>query len=222
MAQIITYKEGAYSQIRLSSGERILLSVGQSGIAIFKLYFFGFFPGRKLAEWHSSQLADFMFFFGGAPLNQTPFNYTVNKLTSFDNILSLSKFLAQKPNPLQRELQEKALKEAQTSQFTITDFDTWSFSNTLENPKANLEDQLNEFIQNNDVLVKNEVDEPYQISLMRTKLLILDKSVLIQKDNHSTDFETYILGMKNLVLTYDHSSPEMKQMIKQKFPKTKN
>jgi hypothetical protein len=32
--RIITYKEGCYSQIKLTSGERAMLSVAQTGIVI--------------------------------------------------------------------------------------------------------------------------------------------------------------------------------------------
>jgi hypothetical protein len=111
MSKIITYKEGAYSQIKLDSGERILLSVAQTGIVIFKMRFFGVIPGPKLAEWPPDLLSRFMLLFGGAPLNQTPFNYTVEKLTSFDSIKSLSAFLAREPNPFELARQERALKE---------------------------------------------------------------------------------------------------------------
>lgn len=111
MAKIITYKEGCFSQIKLDSGERIMLSVAQTGIAIFKMRFFGAVPGRKLGEWSPQDLSRFMLLFGRAPLNQTPFNYTVEKLSSFDSIKSLSAFLAQEPNPFELARQERALKE---------------------------------------------------------------------------------------------------------------
>ena len=111
MSKIITYKEGRFSQIKLDSGERIMLSVAQNGIVIFKMRFFGVVPGPKIAEWSPQDLSRFMLLFGGASLNQTPFNYTVEKLSSFDSIQSLNAFLAQEPNPFELARQERVLKE---------------------------------------------------------------------------------------------------------------
>ena len=97
MSRIITYKEGCFSQIKLTSGERIMLSCAEGGATIFKMRFFGLIPGCKIAEWKLKDLSRFMFLFGGAPPNQTPFNFTVQKLTSFDSIEQLRKFVIQEP-----------------------------------------------------------------------------------------------------------------------------
>jgi hypothetical protein len=111
MSRIITYKEGRYSQIKLDSGERIMLSVAQSGIVIFKLRFFGLVPGPKIAEWLPEDLARFMLLFGGAPLSQTPFNYTVEKLSSFESIESLLQFLKKEPSAFDLARQEHIIKQ---------------------------------------------------------------------------------------------------------------
>ena len=116
MSEIITYKEGAYSQIKLDSGERIMLSVAQTGIVIFKMRFFGVVPGPKLAEWPPQEMARFMMLFGGAPLDQTPFKFTVDKLCTFDTIDSLKSFLAQEPNPFDLAYQERVLEEVRQAQ----------------------------------------------------------------------------------------------------------
>ncbi len=50
MGQIITYKPGAYCQIKLDSGERILISIAQTGILISKLAFAGLIPRGKIWE----------------------------------------------------------------------------------------------------------------------------------------------------------------------------
>jgi hypothetical protein len=97
MSQIITYKEGCYSQIKLDSGERITLSCAEGGATIFKMRFFGVVPDSKIAEWKLKDLSRFMFLFGGAQPNQTPFNFTVQKLATFDSIEQLRKFITQEP-----------------------------------------------------------------------------------------------------------------------------
>lgn len=98
MSCIITYKEGFFSQIKLTSGERIMLSCAEGGATIFKMRFFGLVRDSKIAEWKLKDLSRFMFRFGGAPPNQTPFNFTVQKLTSFDSIEQLRKFVTQEPD----------------------------------------------------------------------------------------------------------------------------
>lgn len=111
MSQIITYKEGCYSQIKLDSGERILLSISHTGTTIFKLRFWGLFPVEKIAEWAPSDLARFMLLFGGAPQNQTPFNYTVEKLASFNSIKSLRQYLNKEPSTFDLARQEYVIEQ---------------------------------------------------------------------------------------------------------------
>jgi len=50
MAKIITYKEGAYCQIKFDSGERILISIAQTGIKIIQQKFMGLIPGPIIYE----------------------------------------------------------------------------------------------------------------------------------------------------------------------------
>ena len=110
MSQIITYKEGCYSQIKLTSGERIMLSCTEGGVTILKMRFFGVVPAFKIAEWKLKDLSRFMFLFGGAPPNQTPFNFTVQKLTSFKSIEQLRKFVKQEPGIFDIARQEHLTK----------------------------------------------------------------------------------------------------------------
>ena len=111
MSRIITYKEGCYSQIKLSSGERIMLSVAQTGIVILKMRFLGVVLGSKIAEWLPHDLGRFMLLFGGAPLNQTPFRFTVEKLASFDSIEQLREFLTKGTCPFELARQENIIKQ---------------------------------------------------------------------------------------------------------------
>lgn len=111
MSRIITYKEGCYSQIKLTSGERIMLSVAQSGIVIFKMRFLGVIPGPKIVEWLPNDLGRFMLLFGGASPNQTPFKFTVEKLCSFDSIKQLREFLTKEPCPFELARQENIIKQ---------------------------------------------------------------------------------------------------------------
>ena len=48
--EVVTHKPGAYTQIRFSSGERVLVGVAQTGVLISKLLF-GFIPIRAVFNW---------------------------------------------------------------------------------------------------------------------------------------------------------------------------
>ena len=56
MASIVTYKPGAYCQLKLDSGERVLISCAQTGIKIMKLGLGGLFPTRMIADWPIAEL----------------------------------------------------------------------------------------------------------------------------------------------------------------------
>lgn len=96
MGEIVTYKEGHFSQVKLASGERILFSIAQSGIVIFKLHFFGLIPGPKVAEWLPQDLDRFVDLFGGASPDQNPFRFAVDKLASFGSIKDIRAYLMQR------------------------------------------------------------------------------------------------------------------------------
>ena len=57
VAEIITYKPGAYCQLKLASRERVLISCAQTGIKIMKLGLGGLIPTKTIADWPISQLA---------------------------------------------------------------------------------------------------------------------------------------------------------------------
>lgn len=57
MAEIITYKPGAYCQLKLTSRERVLISCAQTGINIMKLGLGGLIPTKTIADWPISKLA---------------------------------------------------------------------------------------------------------------------------------------------------------------------
>jgi hypothetical protein len=66
MGDIITYKNagaaGVYSQIKLDNGERILISIAQPGVQVYKLGFMGLIPTGTI--WKSSDLRRMAVLFG--------------------------------------------------------------------------------------------------------------------------------------------------------------
>jgi len=73
MGNIITYKNagaaGVYSQIKLDNGERILISIAQPGVQIFKLSFGGLFPVSTI--WKSGDIDQMIALFGDFALSES-------------------------------------------------------------------------------------------------------------------------------------------------------
>lgn len=87
MAEIITYKPGAYCQLKLASGERVLISCAQTGIKIMKVALAGLIPTRTIASWPISELASAIEIFAdeGIPM-QHPLDAIKSKLLSCASI----------------------------------------------------------------------------------------------------------------------------------------
>lgn len=87
MTEIVTYKPGAYCQLRLASGERVLVSCAQTGIKIMKVVLGGLIPTRTIADWSISELASAIEVFAdeSAP-TQHPLEAIKNKLLTCASI----------------------------------------------------------------------------------------------------------------------------------------
>jgi hypothetical protein len=72
MGEIVTYKnvsyKGVYSQIKLDNGERILISISQKGLQIYKLGFGGLFPTGTV--WETLDLDQMIVLFGDFSLSE--------------------------------------------------------------------------------------------------------------------------------------------------------
>lgn len=95
MGNIVTYKNagatGIYSQIKLDNGERILISIAQPGVQIFKLSFWGLFPIGTV--WKSGDVHQMTVFFGDFALSERLLlDAVINKVIgcrSIDEVKSL-------------------------------------------------------------------------------------------------------------------------------------
>lgn len=86
-AEIIAHKAGAFCQLKLASGERILISCAQTGIKIMKLGFAGLFPTKTLAEWPISNVDEAIRIFADASQpTQHPLESIKAKLMSCSSI----------------------------------------------------------------------------------------------------------------------------------------
>lgn len=87
VAEVVTYKPSAYCQIKLPTGERVLISCAQTGIKISKLALGGLIPTETIVEWPISRI-DFaiaIFADESAPA-QHPLDAIKNKLLNCQTI----------------------------------------------------------------------------------------------------------------------------------------
>jgi hypothetical protein len=79
MGKIITYKneerKGIYCQIKLLSGERILISIAQPGAKIYKLSFGGLIPTQTI--WESNDVSKMVSLFANVNEPQKPLLDTI-------------------------------------------------------------------------------------------------------------------------------------------------
>jgi hypothetical protein len=87
MAEIVTYKPGVYCQLKLASGERVLISCAQTGIKIMKVVLGGLIPTRTIVDWPISELASAIEVFAdeSTPM-QHPLEAIKNKLLNCSSI----------------------------------------------------------------------------------------------------------------------------------------
>ena len=97
MAEIITYKPGAYCHIKLASGERVLISCAQTGIKIMKLALRGLLPTKTIADWPISQITTAMHIFvdENQP-SQHPLDAIKSKLITCSSILEIEQLCARR------------------------------------------------------------------------------------------------------------------------------
>ncbi len=88
MGQIITYKNegvsGVFSQIKFDNGERILVSIANDEIKIFKLILGGSIPAKTI--WHYPNLYKFVELLFKKGVSDHPLDLLVNKLITYNSI----------------------------------------------------------------------------------------------------------------------------------------
>lgn len=88
MGKVITYKnegaKGVFSQIKLDSGERVLISIAANEIKIFKLKFFGAIPSATI--WEYPNLYEFFDLLTANGYSEHPLDVLVEKVKNFNSI----------------------------------------------------------------------------------------------------------------------------------------
>lgn len=87
MAEIVSYKPGAYCQIKFPTRERVLISCAQTGIKIMKMSLGGLLPTMTIADWPLSNLGQVISIFAD-PQNPAlhPLDAIKNRLMTCSSI----------------------------------------------------------------------------------------------------------------------------------------
>jgi hypothetical protein len=90
MTKVVTYKAGAFCQLKLDSGERVLISCAQTGIQIMKLALGGLIPSRTIFSWSISEVRLVAEIFAdiNSP-NEHPLDAIKNKLINCKSIAEI-------------------------------------------------------------------------------------------------------------------------------------
>ena len=94
-------------------------------------------------------------------------------------------------------------------------FDSWLFQYTLRNPTSSFDDALVRYIKKFNIVIRHELDEPEDITLVRTKIQIFESSIFGDRTNMTNDsVQNIIIGLKVVVAMYDGLPPEGKNLYK--------
>jgi hypothetical protein len=97
MAKIVTYKNDlkhCYAQLRLDSGERILVSIARHNIRIYKLSLMGMLPTSTI--WSSTEVEYFMI---RTECNDDALDGMCTLLSKFNSISDIAKAIQRKEIP---------------------------------------------------------------------------------------------------------------------------
>lgn len=97
MARVVTYRNEhgyCFCQVRLDSGERVLISIAQSGIQLRRLALGGLVPRELVAEWPVAHLREAVDLFADpARPSQHPLDTIKDKLLTMQSLADLREFL---------------------------------------------------------------------------------------------------------------------------------
>lgn len=83
----------------------------------------------------------------------------------------------------------------------------------MRDPSLSLEDALNEYIRTYRLAVRASLDEPAKVTAVRTKLQILEESILSDPELCRIDqVQTYVDVLRSNVAMFDSLSPVLKRM----------
>jgi hypothetical protein len=51
ITEVITYRRNAYFNLKMASGERVLVSIAKTGFKIIQMKFGGIIPARTIVDW---------------------------------------------------------------------------------------------------------------------------------------------------------------------------
>lgn len=96
-------------------------------------------------------------------------------------------------------------------------FDDFLMERSMQNPSLSLEDALNDYIRTYHLAVRASLDEPAKVTAVRTKLQILEESMISDPDLCKNDqVQAYVDVLRSNVAMFDSLSPEVLKRMKER------
>jgi hypothetical protein len=95
-------------------------------------------------------------------------------------------------------------------------FQSFLFHETITNPSLNLEDALNLYIKKYNLMIRTCIDEPENISVIRTKLQILEEMLLVEPEfRQNSQIADYVNNLRMMVDAFNSLTPECLKHMKE-------
>lgn len=96
-------------------------------------------------------------------------------------------------------------------------FQSFLFHETINNPSLNLDDALNLYIEKHSLMIRTCLDEPENVSVIRTKLQIMEEMVSAEPDfGQNSQITEYVANLRRAVDAFNSLTPEcLKHMNEQ-------
>jgi hypothetical protein len=96
-------------------------------------------------------------------------------------------------------------------------FQSFLFHETMNNPSLNLDDALNLYIKKHNLMIRNCLDEPEYISVIRTKLQIMEEMLSVEPDfGQNSQIVNYVANLHRMVDAFNSLTPECLKRMKEK------
>jgi hypothetical protein len=95
-------------------------------------------------------------------------------------------------------------------------FQSFLFHETINDPSLNLDDALNLYIKKHNLMIRTCLDEPENISVIRTKLQIMEEMLSVEPEFvQNSQIADYVANLRRAVDAFNSLTPECLKRMKE-------
>jgi hypothetical protein len=95
-------------------------------------------------------------------------------------------------------------------------FQSFLFHETINNPALSLDDALNLYIKKHNLMIRTCLDEPENISVIRTKLKIMEEMLSVEPEfRQNSQVADYVANLRRMVDAFNSLTPECLKRMKE-------